>query len=145
MGICRYEVDRGKYLKTPGLFWETCRGLPLYPKVRLKVRKGQYQNDMFLRKYFVFCRNLISFCLVPQGDFASRFCTNQISRSMVLRLTACLYWPVMSWILRIGLLWLFPLSLSVSASAERFSRVASTEYSFSFSFSCGMELRGALR
>lgn len=65
-GICRYEVDRGKYLKTPGLSGETCRGLPLYSKVRFKVRKGQYQNEMFLRKHFVFCRTLNSFCLVSQ-------------------------------------------------------------------------------
>lgn len=43
----------------------------MYAKVRLKVRKGQYQNDMFLRKYFVFCRNLTSFCLTVlyKSDF----------------------------------------------------------------------------
>lgn len=58
--ICRYGLDRGKYLMLPALFWELAWGCICIIRSNLKAGKT-ITNIMYvcLRKHFVFCRNLI--------------------------------------------------------------------------------------
>lgn len=62
-------------MKTPGIFWELALGC-IYI-IRSNLRPGKAVSNILyvcVRTYFVFCRKLISFCLVSQSDFASILC-----------------------------------------------------------------------
>lgn len=68
--ISRYGLEKGKYLRTPGLSGELTLGCIFI--VMPSLRSGKDTSSVIylcLRKYLVFCRGSISSRLVSQADF----------------------------------------------------------------------------
>lgn len=142
--ICRYGLEKGKYRRTPGLYEELTLGC-IYI-IMASLRSGKDTRSVMylcLRKYFTFCRGLVSFRMVSQGDFASILYKRHFKTPSVK--INCMSLLVDYELGFGGGVVITLLIISVSISAKRFSCVARTEYSFLlFSLSCKMELRGAL-